>query len=190
MVILQHRLWRYISQSENPALFEKNRLFGLLNKNILNKNITVYSVKDNEFLDPLPANIDTSSLKVIGYRIKEDWFFDIDRMVSETRILGLCPVIVNKLKHDTLDLYWAYFPELRKCLAMEKISQSDLPEKIKTLDDLFFYRCFSSQIYKEANVYDRTIASYKKGKEIEKEAERIEIGLIETENDLWIGFTK
>ena len=190
MAVVTKRLWRTITPAQNPLLFENNRLFRCLNKNILNKNITVYDTKSDEFLNKLSSNIDTSSVKVIGYKIKEDWFFDNERLVSESRILGLCPVVVNKQTKDTLDFYWAYFPEIRKYLSKEKISSSDLPTYIKTLDDLFFYRFFSSQIYKESNVHDRTIASYKKGKEIEKEAERIEIGVIESEHDLWISFTK
>ena len=87
-------------------------------------------------------------------------------------------------------MYWVYFPQIRKYLAQEKIRQTGLPTKIKTLDDLFFYRCFYGQIYKESNVYDKPITAYSIGKEIDKEAERIEISLIESEHDIWLRFTK
>lgn len=191
MVVWSKRLWRTILPNENPILFEKNKLFAMLNKNIFNKNITPFQVTDDEFrTELLVTGIDTSSIKVIGYKIKEDSFFDNERLVFESRIIGICPVVVNKIKGDTLDFYWVYFPEVRKYLAQEKIQQTGLPSKIKTLDDLFFYRYFYGQIYKESNVYDRQISAYKTGKAVESEAERIEISLIENEHDLWISFTQ
>lgn len=190
-VLWAKRIWRFVTPNENTLLFENDKLFSILNKNIFNKNITPYQVTDDEFRNELlVTGIDTSSIKIIGYKIKEDCFFDNERLVSESRIIGICPVVFNKLKQDTVDLYWVYFPQIRKYLAQEKIQQSGLPAKIKTFDDLFFYRYFYGQIYKESNVYDRPISAYKTGKEIEKEAERIEISLIESEHDIWISFTE
>ena len=184
-------IWRFVTPKQNPILFEKDKLFYILNKNISNKNITPYQVTDDEFGNELlVTSIDTASIKIIGYKIIEDWFFDNERLVSESRIVGICPVVVNKQKQDTVDLYWVHFPQIRKYLAQEKIHRTGLPAKIKTFDDLFFYRCFYGQIYKVANDYDRPISSYKTGKEIEKEAERIEISLIENEHDIWISLTE
>lgn len=190
-VLWANRIWRFVAPNENSILFEKDKLFSILNKNIFNKNITPYQVTDDEFRNELlVTGIDTSSIKLIGYKIKEDCFFDNERLVSESRIIGICPVVVNKIKQDTVDLYWVYFPQIRKYLAQEKIQQTGLPVQIKTFDDLFFYRYFYGQVYKESNVYDRPISTYKTGKEIEKEAERIEISLIESEHDIWISLTE
>ena len=75
-----------------------------------------------------------------------------------------------------------------KFLSKEKINNPNLPSKIKTFDDLFFFRYFYGQIYMETNVYERSIGSYAEDKEIE--AERIELSLIESEHDIWIGFTE
>ncbi len=190
MVEWSKRIWRIASPKDNPLLFDNNKLFSIINKNILAKKITAYDTKDDEFTKELSLNIDTSLFKIIGFKLKEDCFFDNERLVSESRIIGLCPIVQNKIKQDTIDLYWVYFPQIRKYLAQEKIHQTGLPTKIKTLDDLFFYRYFYGQIYKESNVYDKPIATYKTGKEIEKEAERIELSLIESEHDIWIRFTK
>lgn len=190
-VLWAKRIWRFVTPNDNKILFEKDKLFSILNKNIFNKNITPYQVTDDEFRNELlVTGIDTSSIKLIGYKIKEDCFFDNERLVSESRIIGICPVVVNKVKQDTVDLYWVYFPQIRKYLAQEKIQQTGLPAQIKTFDDLFFYRYFYGQIYKESNVYDRPISTYKTDKEIEKEAERIEISLIESEHDIWITLTE
>ncbi|MFM2224829.1 MAG: hypothetical protein RJA07_1031 [Bacteroidota bacterium] len=85
-------------------------------------------------------------------------------------------------------MYWVYFPQIRKNLAQIKIKT--LFTSIKTLDDIFFFRDFYGQIYKEANISDKQISDYKTGIEILKEAERIEIGIIEEEHDLWLASAK
>jgi hypothetical protein len=186
MVMLAKRVWRYIPAENNALLFGNNILQKIISSNLSKGNITAYSTKDDEFTTPLKSDeIRTNDINVIGYKIKEDWFFDNVRMVSESRILGLCPIVVDTLKHDTTDLYWIYFPEIRKYLAAEKLSEKNLPDEISNVDDLFFYRCFASSIYKESNFKDRKISDYKKGDEILKEAERIEINMIEMEHDLW-----
>ena len=188
MVVWAKRIWRYVTPKENPILFKRENLFSFLTKNIQSKNITPYGTEDDEFRKELTTPLDTSNYKIIAFKIKEDCFFDNERLVSESRIIGICPVAIEK--EDTLDLYWIYFPELRKFLAQEKIQRTKLPLNVKTLDDLFFFRYFYGQIYKESNIYDRTISSYKTGKGIDKEAERIEISIIESEHDIWISFTK
>jgi len=191
MVVWSKRLWRVLSSKDNPILFEKNKLFNILVKNILNKNITAFSTKDDQYTTEIsPSEIDTNSINIISYKLKEDSFFDNERLVFETRIIGICPVAINLKTKDTLDLFWIYYPEAQRCFAQEKIQLNCLPQKIKTLDDLFFYRFFFGQIYKESNIYDRKIADYKNGNAIKEEAERIEIGLIESEHDIWINFSK
>ena len=191
MVVWSKRLWRTISPAENPILFEGNHFFNILYKNMLEGKITPYEGSDDEFVHPMAVSkIDTSSFKIIGYRLKEDCIFDNVRYVSETRIIGFCPVVVTKQKQDTVNLCWLYLPEMRKCLAQEPLKQSNLPTYIKTYDDLFFFRYFYGQIYKESNVWDRPISSYTSGNDIEKEAERIEITLIETEHDFWMAYAK
>jgi hypothetical protein len=185
-VVWAKRIWRFATPKNNPLIFDEYKLFS-----ILNKNITPYQNIDTELKSELlPTNIDTSSVRLIGYKIDEDFFFDNERLVSETRIIAICPVVVNRNTKDTIDLYWINYHDIRKYLAQEKINQVGLPTKIKTLDDLFFYRYFYGQIYKEANIYDKPIATYKKENEVDKEAERIELNLIESEHDIWIRFTK
>ncbi len=130
-------------QKKAKGKFENDKLFKLLNENILNKNITAYKAKDENLLEvQLLSNFDLSSCEFIGLRIKEDCFFDNERLVFEARIIGISPVVVNKQSKDTIELYSVYFPEIRKYLAKEKIQSKDLPAKINTLDDLFFYRYY------------------------------------------------
>lgn len=190
-VVWAHRIWRRITPPDNAALFEQNRLFSTLNREIFAHTLTAYQPTDDAFRFRMdPPTIDTAGATVIGYKIKEDYIFDRERLVTETRIIGLCPVVVYAHRPDTADLYWVYFPESRLCLSREKISQTGFPEKVSTLDDLFFYRCFHSEIYKEANVYDRALSEYLSGAALEAEAQRIEISLIEKEHGQWILLTQ
>ena len=80
-----------------------------MNKQVLQKVISIWS-SDEPGDKPSNPIIDTTHLKIIGYKIKEDMFIDNTRMVSESRIISLCPVGVNSQTKDTTDLYWIYFP--------------------------------------------------------------------------------
>ena len=186
MIITSKRVWRFIPSENNSLLFEKNILQKIITTNINKDSITAYDTKDDEFNTPLKhSEINSNFVKFIGYKIKEDWFFDNERMVSEMRIIGICPVAIDTFKHDTIDLYWLYFPKIRRYLAMEKINVVGVPPEITNYDDLFFYRYFYSNIYKEANFKNKEISDYKNGDDINKEAERIEINIIEMEHDTW-----
>ena len=68
-----------------------------------------------------------------------------------------------------------------------KFEKIGVPSKIKTLDDLFFYRYFSSNILKESNVYK---SSNRLTEGSPQKAERIEFSIIEKEHDIWISLTK
>jgi hypothetical protein len=45
-------------------------------------------------------------------------------------------------------------------------------------------------IYKEANIYDRAIADYKKGDEIIAEGYRIEFDIWDMEHEMWMRLTE
>lgn len=190
MVVWSKTILRTVLQKDNPLIFDNDKLFKVVNSNVLAKNITAYKTKDDEFTNEPIINMDNSVNEIIGFKIKEVCFFDNERLVTETRIIGLCPIALNKKTNDPFDLYWVYFPDLRKYLAKEKINQKDLPTKIENLDDIFFYRYFYGKIYKELNINDRQFSSFMTGQERDKESERIEISLIENEHDTWIQFTK
>jgi hypothetical protein len=180
------RIWRFLSPKNNSILFEDNRLFQLLNQQILDSNIKAYNPSDDEFTKEFNPTINIPSIKLIGFKIKEDFFFDLNRVVSESRIMGICPVVINLDTKDTIDLYWVYYPWIRSYLSKNKIEEKNIPLKIKTLDDLFFYRFFCGEIYKESNIYDRGLPDYLNS----KESERVKINLIEKEHDIWISLTK
>lgn len=132
---------------------------------------------------------DPASVK--KFRVKEDWIFDKNRSVLEVRIIGICPVrevrdpITGSLRGEQ-DMYWIYFPELRRLLANVQIYNPFNMAGNITYDDAFRQRLFSGYIYKEDNVYNRNIDDYVKGGiEALLEAEEIKEHIRLCEAGLW-----
>lgn len=196
MIYFYSKIWRIISKENNPLLFDNESLSKLLINSILNQKITVFDIANEEFTIPLTLKqinekFDFDNLKINSFKIKEVCFMDTVRKISEVRILGICPIAC--LKNDTVNnfgLFWLYYPDIRKVLSTKKIiSKHEFPELLN-MDDIFVFRHFSSKIIKEDNTYDKEIKDYKTGKDIEIEAERINLKLIEYEHDFWMLFSK
>lgn len=188
-VVWSKRLWRFIKVIENQYL-QQNNFFKIIEDNAINKNFTVYDASTEDFSKALcvAKPLDKEKYNLIGYTVKEDVFFDNIRFIMEYRIVGFCPVAVNKTTGDTLNLYWIHYPSVRKFLAQEKISSKHVNPLIKTYDDILFFRDFKSEIYKESNVWDKPIAAYTKKEDFVKEANRIELSVLENEIDEWFNF--
>jgi gliding motility associated protien GldN len=130
--------------------------------------------------------------KVIGYRLKEDWFFDKQRSVIDVRIIGFAPLIYAvdeagdvREGNQKLPLFWVYYPEARNLLARtEAFNRSNDAER-RSFDDIFQKRLFGSYIYKESNVYDRRIEDYRQGISQLLESDRIKMEISNFEHDMW-----
>ena len=208
------RVWRNIEETDNEELFKKDRLFKLFCDLADKNSIQLYSAQNDEFTDELEYKQEKfKSISPIRYQIKEDVFFDTDRMEMETRIIGICPVAAINGKDQELfwvylsdirehlakpvaaingkdqELFWVYLSDIREHLAKHDI-KSDFWERIKTFDDLFFFRDFASSIYKESNHNGKPIEAYKQSDEIALEAERIEMAIINKEIDLLLSLAR
>lgn len=188
MIVWSKRLWRYIPKENNEALFQQEVFLSKLANEVKSGTISAFSAEDDEFKTLLKSsdlNFDPS--QVIGFKIKEDWFFDNERFVMESRIIGICPVIRNQEKEE--DAFWLYYPEIRPLLSSLKFEQKAYSKEVETYDDYFFFRSFSSSVYKENNIYDREISSYKTGEEMKEEARRIELEVYNEEIKNWLYFS-
>jgi len=56
---------------------------------------------------------------------------------------------------------------------------------VRTYDDIFIERYFDSFVYREANTYNRTIASYLTGTDAILESQAIENKIFDIESDMW-----
>ena len=173
-----HSCWRFIPEENNNELFKEDRLFNIFQKNIADKNIEAYSTVDELFSTAISiADMPPAYNVLVGFRIKEIDFYDNRRQVCESRIIGICPMLTSYVNKDTIPAYWLYYPAVRKILAQEKVAGTEIPANIKTLDDLLFFRYFSSVIEREPDY---------PGKKTKTDPEKAQIFVIETEHDTWM----
>ena len=128
--------------------------------------------------------------RIIGYELKEDWFFDRERSVMEVRIIGLQPIYMS-MSDDGTDRgpagsYWIYFPEARFVFANHEVYNPGNDGARLTFEDYFRKRIFSSYVTSETNVYsNRLLMDYTTGIDMLLESRRIEEEIINTEHDMW-----
>jgi gliding motility associated protien GldN len=129
------------------------------------------------------------SKDIVQYQLKEDWFFDKERSVMDVRILGLAPVIYERDQNNQIlgsrVLYWVYFPHCRYILNNYFIYNEHNDANWMSFDDLFWKRQFNSTIFKESNVFDREIETYRTGVDALMESEKITEEIRNYEHDVW-----
>lgn len=131
-----------------------------------------------------------TSANIKAWWVKEDWFFNKQSGTMEVRINGLCP-LKEKLDPTTgevlgyMPLFWVYFPQCQPILAKTEVYNTKNYVQRISYDDLFRKRMFSSTIFKDSNVYDRSINSYASGVDALLEAERIKEDIFNMEHDMW-----
>jgi Gliding motility associated protein GldN len=193
----RHKFWRYLEPANNEILFKNNRILKILFELIKSGNSTVYHSGDDRFTTPLKNDsiinaINDESIELVGLNLKEEGIFDMNRLVFEYRILGFCPVV--KINRQQQELFWVYYPEIRKYLGKEMTAEKTSLPNIKTLDDLFIFRDFSSVIFKTTidNPYDRYLKDYHDmtDKKMLIKQEYFELRIIEDENNMWLFLTK
>ena len=189
MVVFSRVYKSYISSRNNPLLFNNDILFRLISSGIKTKKLTAYDVKTDEFEDTLSNEVDPNLYRHIAFKTKEVCFFDSERMLMDSRIIGICPVAINKISGDTTDLYWIYYPYLRPFLAEEKVKSNGMPAYISNLDDLLFYRQYSGIIFYVRNWQNPT-PELKIENATEDFSKQAIIELIETEHDIWRDYSK
>ena len=145
-------------------------------------NETTMEMEDEEVMDTL------NNYDITRFEIKEEVFFDKQRSVLETRILGICPLVEEFRNGEFIGyrkLFWVYFPEARPVLAQNEVYNRHNDVHRLTFDDVFLKRMFSSTVTKESNVYNRKLSQYKAPLDAVLEAEQIEEEIFHMEHDLW-----
>ena len=178
----------------------KNTLFNYLGSlgaesttplaNIYGEDSTIVDADGNTaFVYPPRDTTWILSKDVVQYRLKEDWFFDKERSVLDVRIIAIAPVVYSMDDEKQItgmrELFWLYFPHCRFVLNNYFVFNTKNDAQWMSFDDLFWKRKFSCTIYKENNVFDRKIESYKTGVDALFEAERIKEEIRTIEHDVW-----
>jgi hypothetical protein len=192
-IVHSMRYWRMVSdKKQNPALFENNVFFNWITKNVLEEKAKAYITIDKFWnkisAEDLKNRMDTLGTNIVGYYIKEERYFDIKRQFSQSVILALAPMVRVKNTQNQLEeipLFWVRMPDIRGALVKEKIQTEGLPNHIVNYDDLFFNRYFSSTINPSPNSYNRDINTWLKEDDIDTVRQKMELGMIEVEHNLW-----
>ena len=135
----------------------------VIEKSFAKEEVSYEDENGNFKTDIVDNPFDFSSIKRL--RIKEEWFFDNQRSTMNARIIGISPIQevfdeMGEYKGEK-PLFWIYFPELRIPMTKTMVfNPKNLAGKI-SFDQVFMKRMFSSYIFKESNVYDRKISTYK-----------------------------
>lgn len=141
--------------------------------------------------------------------LKEVWFLDKQRSVLDVRIIvinpqlniddqtcrekneimarntpGYIPEPCNKIFMPT---GWLYFPEIRPFLANNDAFNNFNTSEMKSYDDIFWKRFFSSYVQREENIYNnREISNFiLNGMDQVLESERITNEIRKFEHDMW-----
>jgi antitoxin component YwqK of YwqJK toxin-antitoxin module len=184
-ILWSHRLWRFVPSDSavNKTLFDEGRLYKILYKGIQDHSITCYA--DEEFRTEMDAGkfppFEKTNIK--GLRIKEDVFYNKTTNLAEIRILAIgIESLISEKKSTTLA--WFYFPDLRDYLANQLLPKS-LGKDIRSFENIFTERYFSSNVYKESNVYDREIADYNTGIPTIMGSLLVEMQTLDNELEYW-----
>jgi len=125
---------------------------------------------------------------VVKFRIKEDWVFDRQRSIFEPRIIGIAPMVKQKVTGLNLDYqpaFWIYFPDLRPILATKEAVDRANDNTGLSFDDVFMKRIFTSYIVKVSNDKDERIKDYAQGIDRLYESEKVKKQLMDWEINLW-----
>lgn len=139
----------------------------------------VWTFNRNEF------NINT----VTKYTIKEDWIFDrnIGRLV--VRIVGIAPMVdrydenTGDFKYTT-ELYWLYYPELRRVLVNYEVYNAKNDLHRMTWTDYFDNRYFNSYVVKTSadnprgiSLPENSLRGLQEGKNVMKNIQDMEMNM-------------
>jgi antitoxin component YwqK of YwqJK toxin-antitoxin module len=188
-------IWRMLdNKQQNPALLGDNTFFNALTARILDGKIRAYSATNDKFKnritpEELTKTMDSLDVELVGFRTKEMRYYIASRQITEVVILGLAPIVRSKKagnKAENTPLFWVYMPNARKELAQISLPNTGFPTDIKTYDDLFFNRYFSSTIIKTSNPKSLYLDDYLRNDEVLKAAQKIEMDNIDLEHNLWV----
>lgn len=141
---------------------------------------------------------------IVSYNIKEVWFFDKQTSTFKVQIMEIEPILEYERQNTSnyeenedeegvaatmtkKRVGCIYYDELRPYLARQEVFNVKNNAQRLSFDDMLTWkRNFSSQIFKEANVYDREIQDYiANSRDQALESEKITEKLRSFESELW-----
>lgn len=194
-VILSTRMWRFVPHDIWNPIFMNNTVLDTLMACV--DRTYIMAGADDEMMMLMTASefherLDQCSpfKNVLGYRIKEDWYYDYKKQSGLYSIVAICPVLSATNEKDSVDLAWFAFDDvLRGKLATMVYMPRFATQYPMTYEQMFFHRAFASEVYKYSNVNDKTIKQmYPDPQEQLFEKQKMEIIPFEWEHELWLKY--
>ncbi len=186
-VVYSQRVWRQLSSINEPELF-KQVDFRMLVEHVFDKNSKIFLY---EPLGSLRHEIPQDSMEILKSQfstwdfnrieIKEDFFFNLNSLLSDTRQISIGFYKDSNAKTPS---YSIYYPWLREVLSTIKLKNSNMKE-VENLDDLFFYHNYRGNI-----VWSRNDFEFENGTEENKLPNefKIELEKFVEEHKLWLAY--
>lgn len=137
-------------------------------------------------------NVDMPSNEILGYYIKEAWYFDKNNSVVDVKPLAICPVVFRQddfgAESTRYPMFWVPYENIRPYAARMPIMTSSLNNASnQTINDFFIKHQFDGEIYKTTNVRDLSLAQlYPDAAQRKKEEKKIESQLKQFNDSLWV----
>jgi hypothetical protein len=184
------RIWRRVDAASNKKLVNASLMQQLVTS-LREKGAPVYLpdkgklVPNPEFFNAPASNPEAwqKDMEITAMVIKEDYFFDQERAVGEFRPVAVTFFAKTGDGAQEQAVFTLYYPEVRLAIGLLNTGV-----KGQVLDDVLTRRDYKSTVLKESNVNNHNIADYATGREGISESRRIEDGLIEAENELWLHY--
>lgn len=197
---------------------DRTNLFTLIFRHLQNGDITVYKylmdgVEDfseenkETFKDVLERfeimnrqengkyiieDVDVPSNEVLGYYVKEAWYFDKNNSIVDIKTLAICPVLIRQddfgVGGTRYPMFWVPYENIRPYTSRMPIMVSSLNNATTmTINDYFSKHLFEGDIEKATNVRNLTLAQQFPDEAKRKEAQKkIESQLKEFNANLWV----
>jgi len=164
-------------------------------KDILDRNYILYkeeAVPGNAKAVTIEIdNSDIPSEEALRFYIKEMWYFDQQTSTYNSEIISLCPILLRSGEIGdevaSFPMFWVTYESIRPYISKKPVVTSDLNNaRTLTLDDYFRKRMYNGEIYKVANMMNKSL-DRSNPDSLKAEQERIEKQLETFSKAIWTG---
>lgn len=134
---------------------------------------------------------DVPSNEVLGFYIKEMWYFDQASSTFDSKITALCPLLYRTGDFGgepvRYPMFWVTYESIRPYLSQVQVMTSNYNNVLSsTYDDYFRQKLYKGDIYKVTNLANLSLMQYcPTDSAMHKEQKRIEDEILAFEKKLW-----
>ncbi len=133
---------------------------------------------------------DVPSNEVLGFYMKEMWYFDQANSTFDSQITALCPLLTRDGDFGDalrIPMFWIPYESIRPYLSQVQVMTSNYNNVVSsTYDDYFRQRLYKGDIYKTTNLANLSLMQYcPTDSAMRAEQKRIDAELQAFEKNLW-----